>query len=99
CADAACMAKRKLDALWRCRVACEKVEACIGRAGNRTEALIGFHRLEETCRSERIVTSFTDHLDPDGIRLQFLITRELGKPQLAAQLFFTAGGFIMQHFA
>ncbi len=92
------MTKRKLDALRRCRMACEKVEAGIGRARNRTKALIGFHRLQETRRSERIVTGFADHLDTDGIRLQFLITRELGKPQLAAQRF-AAGRFIMQHFA
>src|SRR5690606_17451763 len=52
-AELARMALRELDALRRVGVACEKVEAGVGRAADRAEIGIGRHRLQEAARRVR----------------------------------------------
>jgi hypothetical protein len=54
-------------------MACQKVEAGIGRTGNVAEIRIGRHGLQEPGRGKRIVARFADHLDTDGIGLKLLI--------------------------
>lgn len=78
------MALCEFDTARRIGVAGQKVEAGVSRAADAAKALIGVHRLKETCRRESVIPRMGGGADADTVGFKLLIAGELRKPELAA---------------
>ena len=74
---------RQRDALRRARVGREEVEALVLVRVGGGELAVGGHRLQEPRRGIGVVAGLAEHVDADGVGLQFLLAREGGDLELA----------------